>query len=143
VLGGLFKLDQPVIFYVVYIPPEYTKYSSDEAFNEIQKEYLSLLNISKYICRVGDFNARTSNCDDFIILDDNDHNNNNILDYVDNYTEVFESLSLPVERSSMDMIRNRYGNMLLEFCKGNSLFIVNGRVGQDNNIGNLLVETPV
>ena len=124
--GGLFKLDQPVIFGVVYIPPEYTKYSSDEAFNEIQQEYLSLLNISKYICLVGDFNARTSNCDDFIILDDNNHNNNNISDYVDNYTEVLESLSLPVERSSMDMIRNRYGNMLLEFCKGNSLFIVNG-----------------
>ena len=113
--GGLFKLDQPVIFGVVYIPPEYTKYSSDEAFNEIQQEYLSLLNISKYICLVGDFNARTSNCDDFIILDDNNHNNNNISDYVDNYTEVLESLSLPVERSSMDMIKNRYGNMLLEF----------------------------
>ena len=118
--GGVFKLDQPVIFGVVYIPSEYTKYSSDEAFNEIQQEYLSLLNISNYICLVGDFNARTSNCDDFIILDDNNHNNNNISDYVDNYTEVLESLSLPVERSSMDMIRNRYGNMLLEFCKGNS-----------------------
>ena len=38
--GELFKLDQPVIFGVVYIPPEYTKYSSDEAFNEIQQEYL-------------------------------------------------------------------------------------------------------
>jgi hypothetical protein len=70
--------------------------------NEIQQEYLSLLNISKYICLVGDF-----------ILDDNDHNNNNVSDYVDNYTEVLESLSLPVERSSMDMIRNRYENMLL------------------------------
>jgi hypothetical protein len=23
--GGLFKLDQPVIFGIVYIPPEYTK----------------------------------------------------------------------------------------------------------------------
>jgi len=54
-----------------------------------------------------DFNARTSNCDDFIILDDNYH----ISDYVDNYTEVLKSLSLPVERSSMNMIRNRYGNM--------------------------------
>jgi hypothetical protein len=25
--------------------------------------------------------------------------------------------------------------MLLEFCNGNSIFIVNGRVGKDNNIG--------
>ena len=56
--GGLFKLDQLVIVGVLYIPPEYTKYSSDEAFNEIQQEYLSLLNISKYICLVGDFNTR-------------------------------------------------------------------------------------
>jgi hypothetical protein len=53
-----------------------------------QQEHLSLLNISKYIYLVGDFNARTSNCDDFIILDDNDHNNDNISDYADNYTEV-------------------------------------------------------
>ena len=37
---------------------------------------------------VGDFNARTSNCDDYIILNDNNHYNNNISDYVDNYTEV-------------------------------------------------------
>ena len=51
-----------------------------------------------------DFNAGTNNCDDFIILDDNYHNNNNISDYVDNYTEVLESLFLPVERSSMNMI---------------------------------------
>ena len=45
--GGVFKLDQSVIYGVVYIPPEYTKYSSDEECNEIQQEYLSPLNISK------------------------------------------------------------------------------------------------
>ena len=36
-----------------------------------------------------------------------------ILVNFDNYTEVLESVSLPVERSSMDMIRNRYGNMVV------------------------------
>ena len=125
--GELLKLDQPVIMGIVYRPPEYTKYSSDEAFNEIEQECLSILIISKYICIVGDINARTSNCDDFITLDDNEHYDNNISDYVDNYTEILESLSLPVERSSLNMIKNMYGDMLLELCKGNSLFIVNGR----------------
>jgi hypothetical protein len=32
----LFKTDQPVFFGVVYIPPEYTKYSSEDAFSELQ-----------------------------------------------------------------------------------------------------------
>jgi hypothetical protein len=55
----LFKTDQPVFFGVVYIPPEYTKYSSEYDFSELQQEYLSFSNKSKYICLLGDFNVRT------------------------------------------------------------------------------------
>jgi hypothetical protein len=29
--GKVFNLEQPVIFGTIYIPPEYTRYSSDEA----------------------------------------------------------------------------------------------------------------
>ena len=47
--NDVFKTDQPVFFGVVYIPPEYTKYSSEDAFNELQQEYLSFSNKSKYI----------------------------------------------------------------------------------------------
>jgi hypothetical protein len=35
----------------------------------------------------------------------------------------------------MDKSKNKFGNLLLHFCKGNSMFIVNGRVGNDKNIG--------
>jgi hypothetical protein len=35
-----FKTDQPVFFGVVYIPPEYTKYSSEDAFSELQQQYI-------------------------------------------------------------------------------------------------------
>jgi hypothetical protein len=31
----------------------------------------------------------------------------------------------------MDAGKNRSGNILLEFCRGNNLFIVNGRIGDD------------
>ena len=48
-----FKTDQPVFVGVVYIPPEYTKYSSEDAFSELQQEYLSFSNKSKYICLLG------------------------------------------------------------------------------------------
>jgi uncharacterized membrane protein YobD (UPF0266 family) len=40
----LFKTDQPIFFGVVYIPPEYTKYSSEDAFGELQQEYFSFSN---------------------------------------------------------------------------------------------------
>jgi hypothetical protein len=32
--------------------------------------------------------------------------------------------------------KNPYGNLLLNLCRGNDLFIVNGRIG-DNKVGNL------
>jgi hypothetical protein len=35
----------------------------------------------------------------------------------------------------MDKSKNKLGNLLLNFCKGKSMFIVNGRVGNDKNIG--------
>jgi hypothetical protein len=38
----LFKTDQPVFFGVVYIPPEYTKYSSEDAFSELRLPNLFL-----------------------------------------------------------------------------------------------------
>ncbi|XP_071138846.1 uncharacterized protein [Mytilus edulis] len=35
----------------------------------------------------------------------------------------------------MDKGKNRYGNMLLNFCKGNDVSILNGRMGRDQNKG--------
>jgi hypothetical protein len=32
-------------------------------------------------------------------------------------------------------MKNGYGKKLLDFCKGNNLFIVNGRIGDDRNKG--------
>jgi hypothetical protein len=40
--GKVFNLEKPVIFGTIYIPPEYTRYSSDEAFNQIEHELHSL-----------------------------------------------------------------------------------------------------
>ena len=43
---NLFKTDQPIFFGVVYIPPENTRYSSDDAFSELEQEYLSFCTTS-------------------------------------------------------------------------------------------------
>lgn len=131
--GKLLNLDESVLFGAIYIPPEYTKYSSEEAFNELEREYLNLSNTTKCVCLLGDFNARTSSDDDFIIIDEEEHND--ISNFVNNYTGVLNSLSLPIKRVSQDKTKNRYGNLLLNFCKGHNLFIMNGRMGNDKNVG--------
>jgi hypothetical protein len=114
----LFKTDQPVFFGVVYIRPKHTKYSSEDAFSELQQHYLSFSNESKYICLLGDFNVRTSTDTDFVDLIKNRHVDDYITDFVVNFTNALNNLKMPL-------------NII---CKGNSMFIVNGRVGNDNNI---------
>ena len=64
------KLEQDILFGSVYIPPENTKYSSTDAFREIEEEFLNFSISNKYICLTGDFNSRTSSDLDFITTDD-------------------------------------------------------------------------
>ena len=49
---------------------------------------------------------------------------------------MLQQLNLPLKRNNVDKGKNPYGNLLLYLCRGNDLFIVNGRIG-DNKEGNL------
>jgi parvulin-like peptidyl-prolyl isomerase len=64
------------------------QYSSEDAFSELQQEYLSFSNKSKYICLLGDFNARMATDTDFVDLIKNRHVDDYIADFVDNFTNV-------------------------------------------------------
>ena len=56
---------------VVYIHPEYTYYSSDDAFSEVENEYFRIsVNFNKVLL-LGDFNARTAKDKDYVILEGN------------------------------------------------------------------------
>jgi hypothetical protein len=96
----------------------------------LQQEYLSFSNKSKYICLLGDFNARTATDTDFVDLIKNRHVDDYITDFVDNFTNVLNDLKMPLNRISMDKSKDKFDNLLLNFCKENSMFIVN-----DTNIG--------
>jgi hypothetical protein len=61
---------EAVILGIVYIPPEYTSYSSSDAFDQIETEYMQLITNYKNIVLVGDFNARTAEEKDYIFLED-------------------------------------------------------------------------
>ena len=51
----------------MYIPPKQSTYSSEEAFNELEYEIISVSKNTKHKALVGDFNSKTSTLDDFII----------------------------------------------------------------------------
>ena len=45
--------------------------------------------------------------------------------------------NLPLNRKNIDKGKNNFGKLLINLCKGQNLFIMNGRVGSDSNIGEL------
>jgi hypothetical protein len=51
--------------------------------------------------------------------------------FIENHAGIFENLNIPLKRKNIDKTKNKYGNMLLNFCKANQLFIVNSRIGDD------------
>ena len=59
------------MYCIVYIPPENSKYSSEEAFIEVEDELFFSLVITTNIAFAGDFSSRTSNVSDIVELDDN------------------------------------------------------------------------
>ena len=89
-----------------------------------------------YISLFGDFNGRTSNDDDFIHLDKNRHGDD-FIDFINDDLVALDELEILRKRKSMDKVKNGYGNKLVELCRENSLYLLNGRVGEDQHKGRL------
>ncbi|CAG2185947.1 unnamed protein product [Mytilus edulis] len=49
--------------------------------------------------------------------------------------ELVYELNINRLRKSMDHKKNNFGNLLLEFCKNNNMFILNGRMCEDKGLG--------
>jgi hypothetical protein len=86
----------------------------------------------------GDLNARTAKLADFLPSDSYINDFFNIDDdsrsHFDSYS-ILENLGVPLCRNSLDTRTNSHGLMLIELCRNNNLFIVNGRFGNDANTG--------
>ncbi|CAG2257963.1 unnamed protein product [Mytilus edulis] len=126
----IMNTDTDTVFGIVYIPPEYTSYASWDAFSQIENEFLDLSSRYKFVSLVGDFNGRTASEKDFLILDSHDPSNN-FSDLIENSVSILDFLDIPRERKNRDIGKNKYGSLLLDFCKGNNCFILNGRINGD------------
>lgn len=141
--NNCFEIGENVLLGCVYVPPEHTKYASNDAFNEIEKEMLTMC--KKFDCTpslVGDFNAKTKLLNDIVIPDDslinllNEFDDDSLIASMYDY-QILNDQNIPLERSSSDLSGpNNFGYKLIEFCKRNSLYIGNGRLpGSDFKIG--------
>ncbi|CAG2219045.1 unnamed protein product [Mytilus edulis] len=126
------KLDAEIVIGSVYIPPENTKYSSPDAFREIETDILKFSTKCKYMCLNGDFNSRTSTDADFIPTDGNDISDIlNLPEIAENDTYKFEIYNIPIARNNKDKTKNNYGKLLLDLCKFTNMYIINGRIGEN------------
>ena len=121
------NFDNNLIVGIIYIPPENSKYSSRELFTNIEMEMHELVKNGKHVILTGDFNARTGT-----ELDIHEF----IYDINDRFYEIFENSHFNIDlenfhRNNMDAMVNPYGKLLLDMCKTNNLFIMNGRIGDD------------
>ncbi|VDI15733.1 Hypothetical predicted protein [Mytilus galloprovincialis] len=108
------------------------KYSSPDAFREIETDILKFSTKCKYMCLNGDFNSRTSTDADFIPTDGNDISDIlNLPEIAENDTYKFEIYNIPIARNNKDKTKNNYGKLLLDLCKFTNMYIINGRIGEN------------
>ncbi|CAG2238348.1 unnamed protein product [Mytilus edulis] len=140
---GLVDFDKNLLMGCMYLPPENTKYTSNEAFTEVEIEMIELVN--KYNGQpliVGDLNAKTKLLDDVVIPDDSlfdildDFEDDSFVSYLYDYQNLCDS-NVSLKRCSEDSsVPNNYGYKLIDFCKRNNLYIGNSRLpGNDHMIG--------
>ena len=117
---------------VVYIPPYHSKYATPDPYLEFQNELDRYCLQSKNIILMGDFNSRTREQADFTINDEflcDIQGNSEMYNEHVKVMQCFENQNVSLKRSNIDKTTNYYGSQLIDFCKSNTIFILNGRQG--------------
>ena len=127
---------------VAYFPPVGSEYKNDECFEILQNVIIKFYNPNEsYLLLTEDLKSGTKNISEIAQtdtellelcnIDSNDVENNDNSAYV---VTILEELGIPICRKSLDSQSNTFGHRLIELCKNNNLVILNGRVGEDQNI---------
>ena len=88
---SLLSTTEDAILGVVYIPPEGSRYSTNDCFLEIEQELINITNGNNYVCLFGDFNSRTGHLEDFFTPD---HFLSNVTHSLDSYQYHTEKRSV-------------------------------------------------
>ena len=135
----LCNVSKDILFSFTYIPPFNSNAYKNENFKGIAliENYLLTCDIDLndvFLSVIGDLNARTADKLDFIPEE-------HIPPDLEEYSEILSSNV--GKRVSCDNVSNKAGDDLLNFCISNSLLIMNGRLGNDKDIGNYTFMGPM
>ena len=121
---------------IVYIPPENSIYAQSIPYFETEE-----LNVfrDKYQCVLlfGDYNSRTKLLKDYIDVDEELFSENHMEDdYNDLHGDMCifddENTNVTMIRNNSDNSTNNYGYQLIDFCKSQSLYILNVKMRGDS-----------
>ncbi|CAG2200463.1 unnamed protein product [Mytilus edulis] len=125
-----------------YATPEGSKYSSVDAFTEIENEFLHLSEPNLKNVLIGDFNAKTSTLPDYVIPDQHlleilNTDDTQTMHYFSDYNGLLTN-NISMQRYSKCACRpNTYGHRLQELCKKMNMYIANSRIGNDKTVGKI------
>ena len=120
---------------VIYIPPIGSKYSHRDPYLELQYEYDKFCSNNQNVLLLGDLNSRSSQLSDIVKTDSficDVYGNQDLYRENMEIIKCFDDCNLSLSRKNDDKTTNSYGQQLIEFCKNNNIFILNGRFGMDS-----------
>ncbi|MES9879996.1 MAG: reverse transcriptase family protein, partial [Sedimenticola sp.] len=134
----MLTVNEDILLGLIYQPPESSRfYNADEAEN-LEVEITSMCIEYSYVYLLGDINGRVSNLDDYTCVDEflSDHFefDADLTEHFNRYTAL-NSFNMTTKRTSQDTRTNKLGLKLLDTCKLNNLFIINGRCDTDKGVG--------
>ena len=122
----------------IYVPHDRSKYNYDGLFTDITCDLALIREHNLPIMLIGDLNSRTKNLNDIWVLDP-ENDDIFVQDYImhPNIINIFNDLDIPLIRSNKDIgDPNKNGKELINLCKDIELCILNGRIGEDKDVGN-------
>lgn len=135
VLSGQLSETEDTLYGVVYLPPEYSDYATDEPFSLIQQDIDSFPKKYNNMCLFGDWNSRTKNLPDYIDVDFDVFHENDLdelyLEMHSSINDILSNTNVCINRNNKDSGVNNYGYRFVDFLQCNELFILNGRTNGD------------
>ena len=130
--NGSRKLSEQVFMGICYCPPERSKFTNTDFWEQLETDVAGLPNAESVIL-MGDFNARTGHIQDYIT------------DSVDDWEAYFSpnaACKSQMEQANQDKKETYYGQCLVELCLKADLRILNGRLFKDKGLGQLSSTAP-
>ncbi|MES9884249.1 MAG: reverse transcriptase family protein [Sedimenticola sp.] len=123
----------------IYQPPESSRFFTADEAETLDIEITSMCIDHSNVYLFGDFNSHISDTNEFINIDNFlmeslEIEDAGVIEYF-NKVDILPNYGLDINRVSKDKKTNNSGHRLIDVCKSNNLFILNGRCGDDKGIG--------